>query len=63
MLQELSAFVDAPGISPVVDSIYPVDRIQEALRHLELGKHFGKIVVTMPEVMDSSEVRHDLPRL
>lgn len=48
MLEELAAFVDEHGITPVVDSVHPAGRIQEALRHLELGKHFGKIVVTMP---------------
>lgn len=48
MLEELAAFVDEHGITPVIDSVLPAERIQEALRHLEGGRHFGKIVVTMP---------------
>ncbi|MGW2621128.1 zinc-dependent alcohol dehydrogenase family protein [Streptomyces sp. NPDC001500] len=48
MLEELAAFVDEHGVTPVIDSVLPAERIQEALRHLEGGRHFGKIVVTMP---------------
>lgn len=48
MLGELAAFVDEHGITPVIDSVLPAERVQEALRHLEGGRHFGKIVVTLP---------------
>jgi NADPH:quinone reductase-like Zn-dependent oxidoreductase len=48
MLEEVAAFVDEHGISPVLDSVYPVDQIQDALLHLEAGRHFGKVVVTLP---------------
>ncbi|MEV7415208.1 NAD(P)-dependent alcohol dehydrogenase [Streptomyces sp. NPDC089919] len=48
MLEELAAFIDKHGITPVLDAVYPVEDVQEALHHLELGKHFGKVVVTMP---------------
>lgn len=51
MLAEVAAFIDSQGITPVIDSVYPVEQIEEALRHLELGKHLGKIVVTMPETV------------
>ena len=30
-----------------LDSIYPVHRIREALRHLEVGKHVGRVVITI----------------
>jgi NADPH:quinone reductase-like Zn-dependent oxidoreductase len=48
MFEEMARFVDEHGITPVLDSQYPVDRISDALRHLQLGKHFGKIVIAMP---------------
>ncbi|MFG2577605.1 NAD(P)-dependent alcohol dehydrogenase [Streptomyces sp. NPDC048481] len=48
MLEELAAFVDEHGITPVIDSVHPAERVQDALRHLEGGGHFGKIVVTLP---------------
>ncbi|MFF3332944.1 NAD(P)-dependent alcohol dehydrogenase [Streptomyces sp. NPDC002888] len=54
MLGELAAFVDDHGVTPVIDSVYPVEQIQDALRHLELGKHFGKIVITMPGAAETS---------
>jgi NADPH:quinone reductase-like Zn-dependent oxidoreductase len=50
MLEEVAAFVDEHGISPVLDSVYPIDLIQDALRHLESGRHFGKVVVTLPTI-------------
>jgi NADPH:quinone reductase-like Zn-dependent oxidoreductase len=48
MLGEVAAFVDEHRITPVLDSVYPVDQIHDALRHLEAGRHFGKVVVTLP---------------
>jgi len=32
-------------LKPVVDSRYPFEKLPDALRHLESGKHFGKIVI------------------
>lgn len=43
-LEALVRAVDAPGIKPVVDTVYPFDRLPEALAHLERGA-FGKVVV------------------
>jgi NADPH:quinone reductase-like Zn-dependent oxidoreductase len=47
MYEELAHFVDDHGVTPVVDSVYPVSEIAAAFRHLEQGRHFGKIVVTL----------------
>ena len=33
-------------IEPVVDSVYPLDGIQDAFRRMEAMEHFGKIVIT-----------------
>lgn len=45
-LEQLVRAVDELGISPVIDSRFPTDRVQDALRHLQTGAHFGKIVVS-----------------
>lgn len=42
MLQTFTAH----AIRPVVDTVYPFGRVHEALRHLESGKHFGKICLS-----------------
>lgn len=33
-------------LRPVIDSRYPFERFADALRHLQSGKHFGKIVIS-----------------
>lgn len=45
MLQDLSRFVGANGLTPVVDRVFGFDQVQEAYRHLESGSHFGKVVI------------------
>lgn len=39
--------IDAKGIRPVVDVVYPLDRLGDALTHLESGHFFGKIGISM----------------
>jgi NADPH:quinone reductase-like Zn-dependent oxidoreductase len=34
-------------LKPVVDSTFPLARAADAFRHMEQGKHFGKIVVSI----------------
>lgn len=36
-------------IKPVIDSVFPVERIQDAHRRLESNETFGKVVLTMPK--------------
>jgi zinc-binding alcohol dehydrogenase/oxidoreductase len=38
-------FVRDNRIEPVVDSTYPLDEAEAALRRMESGKQFGKIVL------------------
>jgi NADPH:quinone reductase-like Zn-dependent oxidoreductase len=33
------------GIHPVVDHVYPVSEVSEAYKHLEAGRHVGKLVI------------------
>ncbi len=39
--------IAANGLRPVVDQVYPLARLREALHRLESGRFFGKIAVTM----------------
>jgi NADPH:quinone reductase-like Zn-dependent oxidoreductase len=47
MYEEMADFVDNHNVSPVVDSVFSVDQLHDALRRLEQGKHFGKIVIAV----------------
>jgi NADPH:quinone reductase-like Zn-dependent oxidoreductase len=48
-LSELGRLVDAGAVKVILDSVYPFERIAEAMAKLELGRAKGKIVVTMPD--------------
>jgi alcohol dehydrogenase len=48
-LAELARLVEAGVLEVIVDSVYPFERIAEAMTHLEAGHAKGKIVVTMPD--------------
>lgn len=41
--EALNRAIAVSGLHPVVDQVFPADDVQEALRHLEAGHHFGKI--------------------
>ncbi|WP_420467755.1 zinc-dependent alcohol dehydrogenase family protein [Panacagrimonas sp.] len=45
MLQDLSRFVGANRIEPVVDRVFGFEQVQDAYRHLESGNHFGKVAI------------------
>jgi NADPH:quinone reductase-like Zn-dependent oxidoreductase len=45
-LEDLVRAVDANSIKPVVDHVYKIDEVQEALAHLDRGA-FGKVVIKM----------------
>lgn len=34
-------------LKPVVDSVFPLEKAADAFRHMEQGKHFGKIVINV----------------
>jgi NADPH:quinone reductase-like Zn-dependent oxidoreductase len=48
-LSELARLVDAGAVKVMVDSVYPFQRIADAMAKLEAGHAKGKIVVTMPD--------------
>ena len=41
------SFVASHKITPVVDRVFPLDDTESALRHMEAGTQFGKLVLTM----------------
>lgn len=43
--ERLCAALEAAELRPVVDRVFPFEQLPDALRHLESGAHFGKIVV------------------
>lgn len=46
-LSEIAELLDEGKIKPVVDRIFPFDRVKEALAYLETGRAKGKVVVKM----------------
>jgi NADPH:quinone reductase-like Zn-dependent oxidoreductase len=47
MFEEMNLFLARHELRPVVDRVFPVAEVREALTHLERGAHFGKVVVAM----------------
>lgn len=45
--EAMLAFAARHGIRPVVDAVYDLTRLADALRHLESGRFFGKIGVNL----------------
>lgn len=44
-VREITGLLERGDFAPVVDSYFPLDRIQDAHRHLESNRQIGKIVV------------------
>lgn len=45
MFERMNVAISAHKLRPVIHQQYPVDEIQEALKAMETGSHFGKIVL------------------
>ena len=45
--EAMLAFCERHAIRPVVDAVYDLTRIQDAYRHLESGRFFGKIGISL----------------
>ncbi|MHC4067662.1 MAG: zinc-dependent alcohol dehydrogenase family protein, partial [Planctomycetota bacterium] len=43
--EAMNRFIEPRAIEPVIDRTFAFDEFPEALRYMEAGKHFGKIVV------------------
>ncbi len=45
--EAMLAFIAQHGVRPVVDAVYDLSRLQDAYRHLESGKFFGKVGINL----------------
>jgi NADPH:quinone reductase-like Zn-dependent oxidoreductase/uncharacterized membrane protein len=46
-LRELRALVESKALRPMVDAVYPLDRVADALRAIEAGEARGKVVIAV----------------
>ncbi len=45
MFEAMSRAIEVAGLRPVIDRVFPFEDAKEALKHLESGAHFGKVVI------------------
>jgi NADPH:quinone reductase-like Zn-dependent oxidoreductase len=45
MFEAMNRAISLHKVRPVIDRVFPFDDAREALRHMESGAHFGKIVI------------------
>ena len=45
MFEAMNRAITLHRLRPVVDRVFPIEEAAEALRHLEAGAHFGKVVI------------------
>ena len=45
MFEEMNAKIEEGHVTPVIDRTFGFDEAGEALKYMESGSHFGKIVV------------------
>ena len=45
MFEAMNRAIALHGLRPVVDRVFPFEQVKEALRYLESGAHFGKVVI------------------
>ena len=45
MFEDMNKAISVNKLEPVIDRVFGFDEIGDALRHMESGSHFGKIVV------------------
>lgn len=46
-LERITEFIEAGTVTPSLDRTYPLDQVQDAMRHLAAGKVRGKIAITI----------------
>jgi NADPH:quinone reductase-like Zn-dependent oxidoreductase len=47
MFEDMNRVLTQHRIQPVIDRVFPFAQAREALRHMEAGAHFGKLVITL----------------
>jgi NADPH:quinone reductase-like Zn-dependent oxidoreductase len=49
IFEDMNRFLGEHAIRPVIDRVFRFADFPQALRHVESGRHFGKVVVVLPE--------------
>ena len=47
LFEQLNAAIDANGIKPVIDQVFPFDQAKDAFRHQASGDFIGKVVIAL----------------
>lgn len=47
MFEEMNRAIAVNGLHPVVDRVFPMDEVRQALEYLRRGAHFGKVVIRL----------------
>lgn len=47
MLERMMRGIETSGLVPIIDRNFTIDQASDAYAHLESGKHFGKVVITI----------------
>ncbi|QSQ18927.1 NAD(P)-dependent alcohol dehydrogenase [Pyxidicoccus parkwayensis] len=47
MFEDMNRVITQHRLKPVIDRVFPFEEAREALRHMEAGAHFGKIVIKL----------------
>jgi NADPH:quinone reductase-like Zn-dependent oxidoreductase len=45
MFEAMNRAIELAKLKPVVDRVFPFSQAVDALKHMESGAHFGKIVI------------------
>ncbi len=47
LFEQMNAAINANGIKPVIDKVFPFDQVKDAFRHAESGDFVGKVVIAV----------------
>jgi NADPH:quinone reductase-like Zn-dependent oxidoreductase len=47
MFERMNRAIAASAMHPAIDRVFPFEQTPEALRYMERGEHFGKIVIRL----------------
>ncbi len=47
MFLDLNRALQANGVEPVIDTVFPFDQAREAYEYVQAAKHFGKVVISV----------------
>ena len=63
MFEDMNRAFELHQTRPVIDRVFGFDEFPAALRHLESGAHFGKVVVRHEMNRDSRRLTADRPHV